>query len=131
MSDADLASNKAVVAALFQAINERRLDELGAYLAVDVVDENKAFLADDTGAELPFDGIPAQLASFDSYLVDVGALVAEGSLVVALVTQHGMHRRPEKIVGRIFENQAAYVFTLSEGKICRVRAISDGSEAGG
>lgn len=42
MEDAEAKAHKAIVAGLFQAINERRFDELGEYLAVDVVDDNKS-----------------------------------------------------------------------------------------
>lgn len=37
----DLSSNKAVVAGFFTAVSERRIDDLGRYLAADVVDHNK------------------------------------------------------------------------------------------
>jgi ketosteroid isomerase-like protein len=125
VEDAEAKAHKAIVAGLFQAINERRFDELGEYLAVDVVDDNRSFLGDEGGSEDAFDGIPAQLAMFDSYVVEVEEVIAEGARVVALVTQRGVYRGTG---GRAFENQAAYLFTMSSKKICRVRAIGDGPE---
>jgi len=122
----ELNPEKAVVGALFDAINERRFDDLGVYLGADVVDENKGFLADEAGAHLPFDGIAAQLAAFDAYQVEVEELIAEGPRVVAIVIQSGIPHPGS----RRFVNHAVYIFTVSEGKIRRVRAVSDGSEAG-
>lgn len=125
MEDAEAKAHKAIVAGLFQAINERRFDELGEYLAVDVVDDNKGFLGDEAGSEDAFDGIPAQLALVDPYVVEVEEVIAEGARVVALVTQRGVYRGKG---GQPFENQAVYLFTMSDMKICRVRAIGDGPE---
>jgi ketosteroid isomerase-like protein len=125
VEDAEAKAHKAIVAGLFQVINERRLDELGEYLAVDVVDDNKGFLGDEARSEDAFDGIPAQFALFDSYVVEVEEVIAEGARVVALVTQRGVSRGTG---GRAFENQAVYLFTMSGKKICRVRAIGDRSE---
>jgi hypothetical protein len=120
-------AHKAIVAGLFRAINERRFDELGEYLAVDVVDDNKSFLGDEAGSEDAFDGIPAQLAMFDPYVVEIEEVIAEGARVAALVTQRGVYRGTGD---RAFENQAVYLFTMSSKKICRVRAIGDGLEPG-
>jgi ketosteroid isomerase-like protein len=125
VEDAEAKTHKAIVAGLFQAINERRFDELGEYLAVDVVDDNKSFLGDEAGSEDVFDGIPAQLAVFDFYVAEVEEVIAEGARVVALVTQRGMYRGTGD---RAFENQAVYLFTMSNKKICRVRAIGGGLE---
>lgn len=122
-------SEKAVVGALFAAINERRFTDLGVYLGADVVDENKGFFPAEADADLPFDGIPAQLAAFDAYHVEVEELISEGSRVVAVVTQRGLRSMPGASSTR-FANDAVYIFTVSGGKIRRVRAVSDGSEAG-
>jgi ketosteroid isomerase-like protein len=122
VEDAEAKTHTAIVAGLFQAINERRFDELGEYLAADVVDDNKGFLGDEAGSEDAFDGIPAQLALFDPYLADVEEVIAEGARVVALVAQRGVYQ------GKAFENQAVYLFTMSGKKICRVRAIGDGPQ---
>ena len=127
MEDEQAKAHKAIVAGLFRAINERRFDELGEYLAVDVVDDNKSFLGDEAGSEDAFDGIPAQLAMFDPYVVEIEEVIAEGARVAALVTQRGVYRGTGD---RAFENQAVYLFTMSSKKICRVRAIGDGLEPG-
>jgi ketosteroid isomerase-like protein len=126
----DVTANKAVVAGLFQAINDRRYEELGTYLHVDVIDENSSFLGDDAPAELAYGGILAQLASFDSYHVDVEALIAERDLVVAIVAQRGAQHDATGAGEKGFHNHAAYLFTMARGKIARVRAISDGAEGG-
>lgn len=127
MEDEEAKAHKAIVAGLFRAINERRFDELGEYLAVNVVDDNKSFLGDEAGSQDAFGGIPAQLALFDPYVVEIEEVIAEGARVAALVTQRGVYRGTGD---RAFENQAVYLFTMSSKKICRVRAIGDGPEPG-
>lgn len=127
MEDEEAKAHKAIVSGLFQAINERRFDELGEYLAVNVVDDNKSFLGDEAGSQNAFDGILAQLALFDPYVVEIEEVIAEGARVAAMVTQRGVYRGAGD---RAFENQAVYLFTMSSKKICRVRAIGDGPEPG-
>lgn len=62
-----LESNKKVVEGLFQALNERRLDDLTQYIARDVIDYNKIVYgeADEPGAA--FDGTRQQLSAFDPF----------------------------------------------------------------
>ncbi|WP_234358059.1 ester cyclase [Streptomyces puniciscabiei] len=61
--------------------------------------------------------------------VRVDELIGEGDRVVARVTQRGVHsgahpRMPEP-TGRSFEIEAIWIFTLREGKIAEIRAVSD------
>ncbi|MFJ8013824.1 ester cyclase [Streptomyces sp. NPDC096339] len=123
------SDNKRVVAEFFEAVSERRLDDLPTYLAAHVIDHNKIIHgeADEPGAA--FDGIRRQLAAFDPLLVHVDELIAEGDRVVARVTQRGKHggthpRMPEP-TGRDFEVEAIWIFTLAEGRIAEIRAVSD------
>lgn len=128
MQDAHMELNKAVVVNLFAAINERRLDELGDYLAADVVDHNKVSgHGEPAPGDDAFDGIPSQLAAVDPYVVTVHELVAEGARVVARVTQRGIYRGAGDSDDRAFENQAAYFFSFADRKISEVFAVGDSS----
>ncbi|MEU6866890.1 ester cyclase [Streptomyces sp. NPDC046876] len=124
-----IEANKQVVLGFFEAVSQRRIDDLSTYMAADVIDHNKIIHgeADEPGAA--FDGIRSQLAAFDPLLVDVDELVGEGDRVVARVTQRGTHggthpRMPQP-TGRDFEVEAIWIFTLAEGKIAQIRAVSD------
>ncbi|KOV11270.1 ester cyclase [Streptomyces sp. XY431] len=98
-------------------------------MAHDVVDHNKIIHgeADEPGAA--FEGLRQQLAAFEPLTVQVDELIGEGDQVVARVTQRGVHsgthpRMPEP-TGRSFENEAIWIFTLTEGRIIGIRAVSD------
>src|SRR5690242_17081343 len=69
--------NKKVVRGFFEAVSERRVDDLARFLAPDVVDHNKIIHgeADEPGAA--FEGLRQQLAAFDPLVVRVQELVAE------------------------------------------------------
>ncbi|WP_433244488.1 ester cyclase [Streptosporangium sp. CA-135522] len=122
-------AGKDVVWGFFNAISERRPEDLVAYMAADVVDHNKIIHgeADEPGAA--FDGIRQQLAAFDPLHVRVEELIAEGDRVVARVTMSGEHTgthpRMPRPVNRGFENEAIFLFTLVDGKISEIRAVSD------
>ncbi|WP_342452554.1 ester cyclase [Streptomyces decoyicus] len=70
-----------------------------------------------------------QRPEFDPLTVRVDELVGEGDRVVARVTQRGVHRgahaRMPEPTGRSFENEAIWIFTVTEGKITEIRAVSD------
>ncbi|GHF60460.1 hypothetical protein GCM10010218_47370 [Streptomyces mashuensis] len=121
--------NKQVVQGFFDAVSERRLGDLPQFMAADVVDHNKIIHgeADEPGAA--FEGLRQQLAAFDPLIVRVEELIGEGDRVVARVTQRGVHggthpRMPEP-TGRSFENEAIWIFTLADGLISEIRAVSD------
>jgi len=121
--------NKKAVLGFFEAVSERRLDDLPRFIAADVVDHNKIIHgeADEPGAA--FEGLRQQVAAFDPLTVRVDELIGEGDRVVARVTQSGVHggthpRMPDP-TGRSFENEAIWIFTLTEGKITEIRAVSD------
>lgn len=121
--------NKQTVLGFFAAVSERRPDDLVKFMAADVIDHNKIIHgeADEPGAA--FDGIRSQLAAFDPLLVRVDELVGEGDRVVARVTQRGTHNgthpRMPQPTGRDFEVEAIWIFTLAEGEIAQIRAVSD------
>ncbi|GGX89907.1 ester cyclase [Streptomyces hiroshimensis] len=121
--------NKKTILGFFEAVSDRRLEDLPRYMAQDVVDHNKIIHgeADEPGAA--FEGLRMQVAAFDPLTVRVDELIGEGDRVVARVTQRGVHggthvRMPEP-TGRSFENEAIWIFTLAEGKITEIRAVSD------
>ncbi len=122
-------ANKQVVADFFRAINERRLDDLPQYMALDVIDHNKIIFgeADEPGAA--FDGFRQQLDAFGEGVMQPDALVAEDDTVVARLTVTGTHtgyhpRMPEP-TNRSFEVEQIWWFTVTDGKISEIRAVSD------
>ncbi|MGJ5754413.1 ester cyclase [Streptomyces puniciscabiei] len=83
--------------------------------------------ADEPGAA--FEGLRRQSEALAPLTVRVDELIGEGDRVVARVTQRGVHsgahpRMPEP-TGRSFEIEAIWIFTLREGKIAEIRAVSD------
>ncbi|MEU0402717.1 ester cyclase [Streptomyces sp. NPDC006197] len=121
--------NKKVVLGFFEAVSDRRLEDLPQFMAHDVVDHNKIIHgeADEPGAA--FDGLRRQLAAFDPLTVRVDELIAEGDRVVARVTQrgvhHGTHPRMPEPTGRDFDVEAIWILTLVDGRISEIRAVSD------
>ncbi|WP_330338703.1 ester cyclase [Streptomyces sp. NBC_00557] len=120
---------KKVVQGFFEAVSEGRLEDLPQYLAADVVDHNKIIHgeADEPGAA--FDGLRQQAEALAPLTVQVDELIGEGDRVVARVTQRGVHsaahpRMPEP-TGRSFEIEAVWIFTLRDGRIAEIRAVSD------
>lgn len=124
-----MGDHKKTVQGFFEAVSERRLEDLPRFMAADVVDHNKIIHgeADEPGAA--FEGLRQQLAAFDPLTVQVDELLAEGDKVVARVTQRGVHRgahpRMPEPTGRAFEVEAIWIFTLADGRISEIRAVSD------
>jgi len=121
--------NKQLVAGFFAAVNERRTDDLGDYLAADIVDHNKIIHGEPDEPGAAFAAIEAQLAALNPYHAKVEELIAEGDRVVARIVQTGVHsgphpRMPEP-TGRPFEVEAVFVFTVVDGRIAELRAVSD------
>ncbi|MFF9814317.1 ester cyclase [Streptomyces sp. NPDC014006] len=127
MGDTD--AHKKVVQHFFEAVSERRLEDLPQFMAAGVVDHNKIIHgeADEPGAA--FEGLRQQVAAFDPLTVQVDELLAEGEKVVARVTQRGVHRgthpRMPEPTGHAFEIEAIWIFTIADGKISEIRAVSD------
>ncbi|MFC0844324.1 ester cyclase [Streptomyces noboritoensis] len=121
--------NKKVVRGFFEAVSDRRLEDLPRFMAHDVVDHNKIIHGEADKPGAAFEGLRQQLAAFDPLTVRVDELIGEGDRVVARVTQRGVHggthpRMPEP-TGRSFDVEAIWIFTLAEGKIAEIRAVSD------
>ncbi|NUO98917.1 MAG: SnoaL-like domain-containing protein [Nonomuraea sp.] len=118
-----------MVTEFFDAINERRLDDLGAYMAADVVDHNKIIFGEPDEPGAAFEGIRMQLDAFDPFHIEVEEVVAEGEKVVARIrmtgTHSGTHPRMPVPTGRSFEVEAIFLLTLREGRISEIRAVSD------
>ncbi|WP_198676234.1 ester cyclase [Kribbella monticola] len=121
--------NKKAVLGFFEAVSDRRVEDLPQYVAQDVVDHNKIIHGEPDEPGAAFEGLRQQLAAFDPLTVQVEELIGEGDQVVARVIQRGVHsgthpRMPEP-TGRSFENEAIWILTLTEGKISGIRAVSD------
>ncbi|MEU4208451.1 ester cyclase [Streptomyces sp. NPDC026206] len=120
---------RAVVEGFFTAVNERRLGDLGEFMAPDVVDHNKIIHgeADEPGAA--FDGFRQQLEAFGWARMEPRQYVVEGDTVVARLTVSGTHtgfhpRMPEP-THRSFEVEQIWIFTVTDGRISGIRAVSD------
>ncbi|MEU5545099.1 ester cyclase [Streptomyces sioyaensis] len=74
-------------------------------------------------------GARQQLAAFDPLRVRVEELIGEDHSVVARVIQSGVqcgtHPRIAKPTGRTSEVEAIWIFTLGDGKITKIRPVSD------
>lgn len=129
MDSATLQRNKNAVTGFFQALNNRQFDALVELMASDVIDHNKIIYGEDDGPGAAFDGFRQQLAAFNPAHMRIDELIAENDRVAARITQSGVHsgshpRMPEP-THRSFENEAIYIFTLIDGKITAIRAVSD------
>ncbi|WP_372411341.1 ester cyclase [Streptomyces luteireticuli] len=120
---------KQVVAGFFQAVNERRLEDLPRHVAADVVDHNKIIFGEPDEPGAAFEGFRQQLAAFGEFAMRVDALVAEGDTVVARVAaigRHtGFHPRMPQPTGRSFEVEQMWWFTVAGERITEIRAVSD------
>ena len=129
-ADANAAdANKEVVRGLFDAINTRRLDDLGLYLAADVIDHNKIIFGEEDEPGAAFDGFRLQLEAFGEGGMFPQELIAEGDLVATRLivrgTHTGFHPRMPLPTGRSFEVEQMWTFTVADGKIREIRAVSD------
>ncbi len=122
-------TNSAVVEGFFRALNERRYEDWGRYMAPDVIDHNKVIYgeADEPGAA--FEGFRQQLAAFGEGAMEPQELISEGPKVVARLAVRGRHtgahpRMPEP-TGRTFSVEQIWIFTVRDGKIAEIRAVSD------
>ena len=122
-------ANKTTIDGLFRIINEHRVADLPDYLALNVVDHNKIIRgeADEPGAA--FDGFAQQLAAFGDARMDPQELIAEGDRVVVRLMASGIHTgfhpRMPNPTGRRFEVEQIWIFTLADGKVTEIRAVSD------
>jgi predicted ester cyclase len=137
MSSATIAGSKAVIAGFFDRLNQGALDgseDWAAYRLPRVIDHNKIIFgeADEPGAAI--EGFRQQLAAFgpadsgESGML-VQGLIGEGNQVVARLRVAGKHtgthpRMPEP-TGRDFDVEQIWIFTLADGLITKIRAVSD------
>jgi len=122
-------ANKELVRGLFEAINTRRLDDLRLYLAADVIDHNKIIYGETDEPGAAFDGFRMQLDAFGEGGMFPQELIGEGDQVVARLivrgTHTGFHPRMPLPTGRSFEVEQVWMFTVTDGKISEIRAVSD------
>jgi ketosteroid isomerase-like protein len=137
MNTTAIDDNKTTIAAFFERLNRGALDrseDWAAYLSPQVIDHNKILFgeADEPGAAV--EGFRQQLAAFgpvdaeDSGML-VQELIGEGRHVVArlrVVGKHtGSHPRMPDPTGRDFDVEQIWIFTLADGLITEIRAVSD------
>jgi predicted ester cyclase len=137
MNTTTIDDNKTVIAAFFDHLNQGVLDGSegwAAYLSPQVIDHNKIIFgeADEPGAAV--EGFRRQLAAFGP--ADAGKsgmlveeLIGQGDQVVARLRVAGKHtgahpRMPEP-TGRDFDVEQIWIFTLADGLITEIRAVSD------
>jgi predicted ester cyclase len=122
-------TNKRAIEGLFRTINEHRVADLPEYLVLDVVDHNKIIHGEVDEPGAAFDGFAQQLAAFDDARMDPQTLIAEGDQVVVRLmasgTHTGFHPRMPNPTGRRFEVEQIWIFTLADGKVTAIRALSD------
>jgi predicted ester cyclase len=137
MSTIAITDNKATITAFFSGLNQGVLDgseDWVRYLSPQVVDHNQIIFgeADEPGAAI--DGFRQQLAAFGP--ADTGQsgmlvqdLIGEGNQVVArlrVVGKHtGTHPRMPEPTGRDCDAEQIWIFTLTDGMITEIRAVSD------
>jgi predicted ester cyclase len=137
MNATTVADNKAAITAFFDNLNQGVLDGSEAWVAFlspQVIDHNKIIFgeADEPGAAI--EGFRQQLAAFGP--ADTGPsgmlvqdLIGEGDRVVArlrVVGKHtGTHPRMPEPTGRDCDVEQIWVFTLANGLISEIRAVSD------
>lgn len=129
MAMSAVRGNKQVVMDFFQAVNERRIADFPRYMAADVIDHNKIIYGEPDEPGAAFDGFRQQLEAFGAGRMAPRQLIAEGDAVVALLTVTGTHtgrhpRMPEP-THRSFEVEQIWIFTLRDGLISEIRAVSD------
>jgi predicted ester cyclase len=132
-----ITDNKTTIAAFFERLNQGVLDgseDWAAALSPQVVDHNKIIFgeADEPGAAI--EGFRQQLAAFgpadaaQSGML-VQELIGEGDRVVArlrVVGKHtGFHPRMPEPTGRDCDVEQIWIFTLTDGLITEIRAVSD------
>ncbi|MER6951582.1 ester cyclase [Nonomuraea sp. NPDC000554] len=120
---------KTVIREFVTAINERRLADLPGTVATDVIDHNKIIFGEPDEPGAAFEGIRMQLDAFNPFHLSIEELLEEGDQVMARLVMTGEHtgyhpRMPQPTM-KSFTVEAIFVFTLKDGKISQIRAVSD------
>ncbi|ARF59667.1 ester cyclase [Streptomyces gilvosporeus] len=122
-------TNKRLIQGFIDAFNERRIDDFPDYLAADVIDHNKIIHGEEDRPGAAFDGFRQQLAAFGEFTAVAEQLIAEGETVVARLTVSGRHTgahpRMPRPTHRTCSVEQIWIFTLREGRIAEIRAVSD------
>ncbi|MET9487346.1 ester cyclase [Nocardia sp. NPDC006630] len=132
-----IADNKATITSFINALNEGidgTATDWIAYLSPQVIDHNQIIFgeADEPGAAI--EGFRQQLAAFSNTDDGEGGiliqdLMGEDGRVMArlrVVGKHtGAHARMPEPTGRSCDVEQIWVFTLVEGRIAEIRAVSD------
>ncbi|MCK2217153.1 ester cyclase [Actinomadura sp. ATCC 31491] len=121
---------KDVVRGFIAAVNERRLDDLGNYLAADVVDHNKIIFGEPDEPGAAFEGLKMQLDAFEPFRLTIEDLIQEDERVVARLVMNGVnsgyHPRMPEPTGRRFVAEVIFIFTVTDAaRISEIRAVSD------
>ncbi|GHO45533.1 ester cyclase [Ktedonospora formicarum] len=98
-------------------------------MVLDVIDHNKIIFGEDDIPGAAFEGFRQQLAAFNPAHMHIDELITENNRVVARITQScvhsGTHPRMPEPTHRSAEIEAIYIFTIIDGKIKEIRAVSD------
>jgi predicted ester cyclase len=137
MNTTAITDNKVAITEFFHSLNQGVLggsEDWVRYLSPQVIDHNQIIFgeADEPGAAI--DGFRQQLAAFGPASAGqsgmlVQELIGEGSQVVArlrVVGKHtGTHVRMPEPTGRDCDVEQIWIFTLADGVITEIRAVSD------
>jgi predicted ester cyclase len=137
MDTATITDNKTAIAAFFDRLNQGVLDGSEAWaasLSPQVIDHNKIIFGEADAPGAAIEGFRQQLAAFGP--ADTGEsgmlvqeLIGEGNRVVArlrVVGKHtGTHPRMPEPTDRDCDVEQIWIFTLTDGLITEIRAVSD------
>jgi predicted ester cyclase len=122
-------SHTAVVEGFFEALNARRFEDWPRFMAADVIDHNKVIHGEPDEPGAAFEAFRQQLDAFGEGAMEPVELITEGSKVVARLRVHGRHTgyhpRMPSPTGRTFEVEQIWIFTVRDGRIAEIRAVSD------
>jgi predicted ester cyclase len=137
MSTTTIADSKTTIIAFFDSLNQGVLDgseNWVSYLSPQVVDHNKIIFGEGDEPGAAIEGFRQQLAAFGPADAEksgmlVQELIGEGNQVVArlrVVGKHtGTHPRMPQPTGRDCDVEQIWIFTLTDGLITEIRAVSD------
>lgn len=137
MSTTTIADSKTTITAFFDSLNQGVLDgseNWVSYLSPQVVDHNKIIFGEGDKPGAAIEGFRQQLAAFGPADAEksgmlVQELIGEGNQVVArlrVVGKHtGTHPRMPQPTGRDCDVEQIWIFTLTDGLITEIRAVSD------
>lgn len=131
-----VTDNKATITAFIEALNHGVDGDEGwvRFLSPRVIDHNKIIFGEEDEPGAAIEGFRQQLAAFSRTEAEnsgilVQELIGEDDRIVArlrVVGAHtGYHVRMPEPTGRSCDVEQIWIFTLAEGRITEIRAVSD------